>query len=244
MRAVIIAALAAFALPLLQPMHVTAFGFNPLEWEIQGLKNEVRGLNNTLQNQRSLDTFRSLSNARSATLQRLRGMGYDAFTPTNEGSIRAGLAKTAQCPANAHALLDYCVCDQGYAYTGIVNKCQNSSTSSVTELQKQCPNYPIPDAYPSLKQACKGISPEAETAYQACPVNSYEDPKNRAYCICNGNYQWNSDKTQCLPKLMQRTNMPRARTVTRACPLDNDGICQCPVGFTRASQRGRQICTK
>lgn len=243
--AVTITGLTLLALSASAPLSAFALGFNSLEWEIGGLKNEVQNLNSTLQRQQSLDTFRSLSNSRSAILQKLQGMGFQAFYATNEGSIRAGTSTTAQCPVNASALLDYCVCDQGYAYTGIVNKCQKGTVPSLDEIRKQCPNFPVPDEYPYLQKVCKGISPDAEMQYKSCPANSYVDPTDNAYCLCNGDFQWNSSKTQCLRKVKPAvTPAVSGRQVIRACKRDKDGVCQCPTGLKLTSQRGRQMCSK
>ncbi|OGJ84121.1 hypothetical protein A2529_05035 [Candidatus Peribacteria bacterium RIFOXYD2_FULL_58_15] len=225
MRAVTVITITLLVLPLLSTPRVAAFGeINSLEWEIGGLRNEVQNLNNTLRMQRSHNTFRSLLNVRSATLLKLSSMGYEVFRPLNEGSILAGSTDNPLCSANAHALVDFCVCDQGYVYTGIVNKCQRVTTSLAVD------------------------------EYLPCPPNSYVKPTDASVCVCNGNYQWNTDKTQCLRK--QKPAPTPVVQLTKPCRRDKDGICQCPAGYKPSSKTpfvkdgntyfysGKQVCTK
>ena len=98
-----------------------------LQQDLQGIEWELNDLNRSLRQQRSTDTFRRLSEARQQILEKFRSMGIEAFYATNEGKIRAGLEKEPVCPANAHGILDYCACDEGYSYDAFSFSCVDTN---------------------------------------------------------------------------------------------------------------------
>lgn len=117
------------ALLLLTSTPASALSLYNSDWQLQqDLQNiewELNDLNRSLRQQRSTDTFQRLSDARQQIMEKFRSMGIEAFYATNEGKIRAGTEKEAICPANAHTILDYCACDEGYAYDAFSFSCVN-----------------------------------------------------------------------------------------------------------------------
>lgn len=119
------------ALLLLTTTPASALSLYNSDWQLQqnlqGIEWELNDLNRSLRQQRSTDTFRRLSEARQQIVEKFRSMGIEAFYATNEGKIRAGIEKEPVCPANAHGILDYCACDEGYSYDAFFLSCVDTN---------------------------------------------------------------------------------------------------------------------
>ena len=143
-----------------------------LKWELEDVNRNLGRLSDELRMRRSLRTYRSLSNIRVKTRDKLRSLGIEAFLPTNEGAIRAGKTKVAQCPANAHTVQDYCECDEGYIQNGALKKCVKKFQLNMTMSERKkafddfikkvgvpCPDGPIPAEFTAAKYMCEVVNP-------------------------------------------------------------------------------------
>jgi hypothetical protein len=154
---------------LIAPMSASAS--TGLNYELGEISRNLRSIRSDLQRQHSTRSFRSFSNARWSTLDRLHALGIDAFLPLNEGKIRAGSESKPQCPSNASVTVGYCACDNGYKYNGL-NKCvakefkldmtmaeRKKSFDDFIKRGGKCPDFPIPAEYTATKFVCEIVNP-------------------------------------------------------------------------------------
>jgi hypothetical protein len=71
--------------------------------------------------------------------------------------------------------------------------------------------------------------------YLPCPANSYEKPTDHTICVCNGEFQWNASKTECLPK-SKSTSSSSVQGTDNKCGAHShyDSLlgCRCDVGYS------------